>query len=185
MNTKNIEPINTQIHPIDPAQAIDDLETDNQQFEQSLTEGGLSDNPDAIDGMVGFGSVDDDDENENENDEADDEPKNKMRSKLERADVDDLVKRCSLGLRRISEFELERGETNAEIKLIRESLEAVGIPKKSLAFALAVSKMTEDQMDGFYLALHYLLKSIDRGPKQGDLFLGQLSQPAPAVKVVA
>lgn len=96
---------------------------------------------------------------------------------LKGTDIDFLLNECKTAISEIDTLSSKRSEANADIKAIREKLESYGIPKKSLAMALQVSKMNDDQLDGFWLAMQILLKAINRPLRademQIDLFADQ------------
>ncbi len=73
-----------------------------------------------------------------------------------------LEQKARKAVDRIKKYESKRSALNEQIAAIRSDLESLGIPKKTLALALSVSKMTDEQLDGFWLALQVMLKAVDR-----------------------
>jgi hypothetical protein len=88
-----------------------------------------------------------------------------------------LIKRCRSTLEKISQTESKRTALNDEIKAKREEMEAMGIPKKALSLAGQVAKMSEDQLDGFWLALQILLVAIDRPIRTDDVQMDLFAKP--------
>ncbi|MBT8046523.1 MAG: hypothetical protein KJN67_05095 [Pontiella sp.] len=93
---------------------------------------------------------------------------------LKGQELDFLIARCKTAVGKLQQGEKDRQSVNATMQAEREALEALGITKKALSLALQVSKMDDDALDGFWLALQILLKAIEKPIKadelQADLF---------------
>lgn len=88
---------------------------------------------------------------------------------LQGQDLQFLVNRCKTAVAKLAQGEKDRDSVNATMQAEREQLEALGISKKALALALQVSKMNDEQLDGFWLALQIMLKAIDRPITKDDM----------------
>ena len=124
------------------------------------------DNPDA----VVDGTVDDSGEDvSRETSASNDDKKPTREEQLQSADLTDLQKECYKAIKEIETLESKRSEINAQMKAIRERMEAKGISKKALAIVLQVAKMNEDQLDGLDTSYLMLRKAISL-PVQSELF---------------
>jgi len=89
--------------------------------------------------------------------------------KIKASNQKKLTSICKKAVEDLLAYEKDRSSVNADMQAIREDLQSKGIPKKALAAAINVSKMTEKEMDGFDAAYRILRDAIDK-PIQSDLF---------------
>jgi len=102
---------------------------------------------------------------------ANDDKKETRLEQLSKQNLKQLQTKVATAVRKIREFESDRSEVSADMQSERQQMEAMGISKKALAMAIAVSKMSEDEMDGFDLAYDICRKAIKRpyNPTQEEL----------------
>lgn len=89
-------------------------------------------------------------------------------------DMEKLKRACADAISDLTQYDLDAKDINAEKQAIREKLEALGIGKKPLSMALAYSKMSPAQRDGFDTA-YTILRDVIGEPIQSDLFASLLS----------
>lgn len=73
-----------------------------------------------------------------------------------------LVEDCRTAIISLNSFAVDRSSTNADMTSIREQLYAKGISKDALKAALCVSKLKDDDLDGFDLSLSILREAIGK-----------------------
>ena len=129
--------------------------------------------PDAIDGTP-HGTLT---EREEQQERANDKELSR-KDMLLNQDMDDLVAYCKEQLEETAALEDERKAVNAEITAIRANLEKRGVSKKAFSAALTVSKLKDDEMDGYDFAVAVLRKAMNRPVEtlpQMDMFENEVN----------
>lgn len=73
-----------------------------------------------------------------------------------------LVEDCRTAIISLNNFADDRSATSADMNSIRKQLYAKGISKDALKAALCVSKLKDDDLDGFDLSLSVLREAIGK-----------------------
>lgn len=143
--------------------AVTQLEAGREALD--LNDADMTDPETVLDGTGG----DDDGVSRETSGEAKNEPKLTREEIMKNEGMTELQKECATAMREIKTGETKRSEINNQIQAVRERMEAKGISKKALAMAIQVSKMNEDDLDGFDTAYLILRKAIEL-PVQSDMF---------------
>lgn len=89
---------------------------------------------------------------------------------LHEQDFDDLESMIRESVAEMKSLDGDGKTINSQRSVVRDKLESRGISRRAFAMAVSISKMTEEQLDGFFVALQICCKAIDR-PIQTDMFL--------------